>query len=67
MYLYIDNIYRPIFIIHSKSYIAPLQGNSSEALPTQVWTKGRFSNDLEMYRHMVYGTGTDPEGDHSIP
>jgi len=31
-------------------YIAPIQGNYSEALPTKVQKKGRVSNELEMYR-----------------
>src|SRR6218665_1399106 len=39
-------------IIHSfKNFYSALQGNYSEALPTAVRHKGRFSNDLEMYQY----------------
>src|SRR6218665_2672298 len=34
-----DILIEHIVFIHSKIYIAPLQGNYSEALPTPVWTK----------------------------
>jgi len=42
--------------IHLFIYIAPLQGNYSEALPTpRSAKKGRFSmHDLEKYRYTIY-------------
>src|SRR6218665_2734986 len=42
--------------IHSKTCISPFKVTIaySEALPTPVRTKGRFSNDLEIHQYMPY-------------
>ena len=53
--------------IHSKIYIVPLQGNYSEALPTPVRTKGRFSKLPRNVSVHNLGKRPAPEGDHSKP